>query len=77
VSLTDDRNFFPKYNASNTIRKNVVDRNPRVVDVFNQISPALTDDVMLQLNGQISSQGADPAQVATQFLQQRGFIGGQ
>ena len=75
VSLTDDRNFFPKYNASNTIRKQVVDRNPRVVDVFNQISPALTDDVMLQLNGQISSQGADPAQVATQFLQQRGFIG--
>ncbi|GLZ45545.1 glycine/betaine ABC transporter substrate-binding protein [Actinomycetospora sp. NBRC 106375] len=75
VSLTDDKNFFPKYNASNTIRKQVVDRNPRVVDVFNQISPALTDDVMLQLNGQVSSQGADPAQVATQFLQQRGFIG--
>lgn len=77
VSLTDDKNFFPKYNASNTIRKQVVDRNPRVVDVFNQIAPALTDDVMLQLNGQISSQGADPAQVASQFLQQRGFIGGQ
>ncbi|MHC1561134.1 glycine betaine ABC transporter substrate-binding protein [Actinomycetospora sp. C-140] len=75
VSLADDKNFFPKYNASNTIRKNVVDRNPRVVDVFNQISPALTDDVMLQLNGQISSQGADPGQVAAQFLQQRGFIG--
>jgi osmoprotectant transport system substrate-binding protein len=75
VSLTDDKNFFPKYNASNTIRKNVVDRNPRVVDVFNQISPALTDQVMLDLNGQVSSQGADPAQVASTFLKQRGFIG--
>jgi osmoprotectant transport system substrate-binding protein len=77
VSLTDDRNFFPKYNASNTIRKQVVDRNPKVVDVFNQIAPALTDQVMLDLNGQISSQGADPAQVARTFLQQKGFIGGQ
>jgi osmoprotectant transport system substrate-binding protein len=75
VSLTDDKNFFPKYNASNTIRKQVVDRNPRVVDVFNQISPALTDQVMLDLNGQVSSQGADPAQVASTFLKQRGFIG--
>jgi osmoprotectant transport system substrate-binding protein len=77
VSLTDDKNFFPKYNASNTIRKQVVDRNPKVVDVFNQIAPALTDQVMLDLNGQISSQGADPAQVARTFLQQKGFIGGQ
>jgi osmoprotectant transport system substrate-binding protein len=75
VSLADDRNFFPKYNASNTIRKQVVDRNPRVVDVFNQIAPRLTDDVMLNLNGQISSQGRDAQQVATEFLQQQGLIG--
>ena len=76
VALADDRNFFPKYNASNTIRKNVVDRNPQVVEVFNQISSRLTDQVMLDLNGQVSSQGADPAQVATTFLQQQGLIGG-
>ena len=36
VSLADDKNFFPKYNASNTIRKQVVDRNPQVVQVFDQ-----------------------------------------
>jgi osmoprotectant transport system substrate-binding protein len=77
VTLTDDRDFFPKYNASNCIRKQVVDRNPAVVEVFNRIAPTLTNDVMLNLNGQISSQGADPAQVARTFLQQRGFIGGQ
>ena len=76
VTLADDRNFFPKYNASNTIREDAVNRNPKVVDVFNQIAPALTDQVMLDLNGQISAQGADPSQVATTFLQQRGFIGG-
>ncbi len=76
VSLADDKNFFPKYNASNTIRKQVVDRNPQVVQVFDQISPRLTDDVMLNLNGQISSQGKDASQVATEFLQQQGLIGG-
>ena len=31
---------------------------------------------MLNLNGQISSQGRDAQQVATEFLQQQGFIGG-
>ncbi|GAA4873539.1 glycine betaine ABC transporter substrate-binding protein [Actinomycetospora straminea] len=77
VSLADDRNFFPKYNASNTIRKNVVDRNPQVVEVFNQIAPRLTDDVMLNLNGQISSQGRDADQVAREFLTQQGLIGQQ
>jgi osmoprotectant transport system substrate-binding protein len=32
---------------------------------------------MLDLNGQVSSQGQDPGQVATRWLQQQGFIGGQ
>ncbi|PVZ13228.1 glycine betaine ABC transporter substrate-binding protein [Actinomycetospora cinnamomea] len=77
VTLEDDRNFFPKYNASNTIRKEVVDRNPQVVEVFNQIAPRLTNEVMLDLNGQISSQGRDAAEVAREFLQQQGLIGSQ
>ena len=77
VTLQDDRNYFPKYNASPTIRKEVFDRNPSVQRVFDAITPRLTDPVMLDLNGQVSSQGQDPGQVATRWLQQQGFIGGQ
>jgi osmoprotectant transport system substrate-binding protein len=77
VTLQDDRNYFPKYNASPTIRKEVFDRNPSIQRVFDEITPRLTDPVMLDLNGQVSSQGQDPGQVATRWLQQQGFIGGQ
>ena len=77
ATLQDDKKYFPKYNASPTIRKEVFDRNPSVQRVFDPITPRLTDPVMLDLNGQVSSQGQDPQQVATRWLQQQGFIGGQ
>ena len=60
ATLQDDKNYFPKYNASPTIRKEVFDRNPSVQRVFDEITPRLTDQVMLDLNGQVSSQGQDP-----------------
>jgi osmoprotectant transport system substrate-binding protein len=76
VTLQDDKNYFPKYNASPTIRQEVFDRNPSIARVFDAITPRLTNEVMLDLNGQVSSQGQDPQQVATRWLQQQGLIGG-
>ena len=73
--LKDDKNFFPIYNASNTIRKDVVDRAPGVVQVSNEIAKRLDYNTMLGLNGQISSQGQDPAKVAGDWLKQQGLIG--
>lgn len=75
VPLEDDKNYFPKYNASNTIRKEVVDRNPGVVQVSNEIAKRLDYQTMLNLNGQISSQGQDPDKVARDWLKQQGLIG--
>ena len=75
TALPDDKNFFPKYNASNTIRKEVVDRNPGVVAVSNEIAKRLDYNTMLGLNGQISSQGQDPDLVARNWLKQQGLIG--
>ena len=73
--LADDKNFFPKYNAANTIRKEVVDRNPGVVTVSNEIAKRLDYNTMLDLNGKISSQGQDPDKVARDWLKQQGLIG--
>ncbi len=75
VALADDKNYFPKYNASNTIRKEVVDRNQGVVTVSNEIAKRLDYDTMLRLNGEISSQGQDPDLVARNWLKQQGLIG--
>lgn len=75
VSLEDDKNYFPKYNASNTIRKEVVDRNPQIVALSNEIAKRLDFNTELSLTGMISSQGMDPDAVARNFLKQQGLIG--
>jgi len=75
VALPDDKNFFPKYNASNTIRKEVVDRNPAIVQVSNEIAKRLDYNTELGLTGLISSQGQDPDLVARNWLKQQGLIG--
>jgi osmoprotectant transport system substrate-binding protein len=75
VALPDDKNFFPIYNASNTIRGDVAAKSPGVVQVSNEIAKRLDYNTMLGLNGQISSQGQDPAAVAHTWLQQQGLIG--
>ena len=76
VPLEDDKDYFPKHNASPTIRQEVFDRDPALLRVFEALTPRLTDEVMLDLNGQVSSQGRDPDLVATRWLQQQGLIGG-
>ncbi|WP_433782365.1 glycine betaine ABC transporter substrate-binding protein [Actinomycetospora sp. CA-101289] len=74
VPLVDDRNYFPFYNASPVVRTSVLQRQPALRTVLDEISPRLTQDVMLDLNGQVSSQGQDPAVVATRWLRQQGLI---
>jgi osmoprotectant transport system substrate-binding protein len=73
--LTDDKNFFPKYNAAVSIRKEIFDRNPDIAKVLNPIAGKLTNDVMINLNKQVSQYGKDPREVARTWLQQQGFIG--
>lgn len=75
VALPDDKNFFPIYNASNTIRKEKVDQNPQIVTLSNEIAKRLDYNTMLNLNGQVSSQGMDPDTVARNWLKEQGLIG--
>jgi osmoprotectant transport system substrate-binding protein len=75
VTLTDDKNFFPRFNAAVSIRKEAFDRDPDIARVLNPIAAKLTNDVMLMLNKQVSQDGKDPRDVARIWLKQQGFIG--
>ncbi|HZS21433.1 MAG TPA: glycine betaine ABC transporter substrate-binding protein [Pseudonocardiaceae bacterium] len=74
-TLTDDKSFFPRFNAAVSIRKEAFDRDPDIAGVLNPIAAKLTNDVMLMLNKQVSQDGKDPRDVARAWLQQQGFIG--
>lgn len=74
--LEDDKNFFPKYNASLNIRTDVYNKYPQVKDIFAKLSPMLTNEQMIELNKQVDVDGDEPEEVARTFLEDKGLIGG-
>lgn len=72
--LEDDKNFFPAYNAAPVVKTELLEEFPQIADVFAQIMPKLTSDVMRKLNGQVDVEGRTPADVAFDWMVQEGFI---
>ena len=74
VLLEDDKGLFPPYQVAPVVRKEVADANPGVAEALNKLSPLLTDEVMQQLNYEVSGNKREPADVAREFLQEKGLI---
>jgi osmoprotectant transport system substrate-binding protein len=74
VLLEDDRGMFPPYQVAPVVRKAVLDQNPEIENLLNQISAKLTNSVMQQLNYEVSGKQREPAEVAQEFLKQEGLI---
>lgn len=74
VLLEDDRQFFPKYNAALTMRKDFADKHPEVAEVMAPISAALTNAEITELNRLVDVEGEEPADVARQWLVDKGFV---
>lgn len=72
--LEDDKHFFPAYNAAPVINTETLKEFPQIADVFAQISPKLTSDVMRKLNGKVDVKGMQPAQVAFDWMVKQGLI---
>ncbi|ARC56111.1 Osmoprotectant-binding protein OsmX [Frondihabitans sp. 762G35] len=72
--LKDDRTFFPAYNAAPVFSTATLTKYPQLKQVFDRISPDLTDTVMRQLNLKVDVQGQEPADVAYEWMLQKGFI---
>ncbi|HEY9761844.1 MAG TPA: glycine betaine ABC transporter substrate-binding protein [Trichocoleus sp.] len=74
VLLEDDKNLFPPYQVAPVVRKETVDANPKVAEALNQLSPLLKDEVMQQLNYEVSGKQREPGDVAREFLVKSGLI---
>ena len=72
--LGDSKKFFPSYNVSPVVRTEVLEAHPELEDLFAQISPRLTNDVMLDLNAKVDVDGQDPAEVAYEWMKSEGFV---
>jgi osmoprotectant transport system substrate-binding protein len=68
VPLEDDKHFFPPYNATPVVRKEVLERNPKLAAQLNALSAALNNDVMQDMNKAVDLDGKPPREVADAFL---------
>jgi osmoprotectant transport system substrate-binding protein len=68
VPLEDDKHFFPPYNATPVVRKEVLERNPKLAEQLNALSAALNNDVMQDMNKAVDLDGKSPHDVAEAFL---------
>jgi osmoprotectant transport system substrate-binding protein len=72
--LDDDKQFFPLYNLTEVVNTKLLTAHPELADIFAQLNPKLTNDVMLALNAKVDNDGEDPALVARSWLIKEGLL---
>jgi len=74
VVLKDDKNYFPAYALTPIIRKEVLDKNPKIAELLNNLSAKLNDKVMARLNASVDVEKKSVEKVANEFLKSNGMI---
>ena len=74
VSLVDDMGFFPPYFAAPVVRQELLDEDPAIRDVLNQLAGKLDDATMAGLNAQVAIDQLEAIDVARTFLQDQGIV---
>nr|WP_240614082.1 glycine betaine ABC transporter substrate-binding protein [Mixta theicola] len=72
--LKDDKHFFPSYNVTPLVRKEVLEANPGLAEALNQLSALITDDAITELNKRVDIDHQSPQQVARDFLRSKGML---
>jgi len=72
--LEDDRNFFPIYNVSIVISKDVLGKYPEIEKILLPITQLIDTDTMINLNYEVDGKGKPARMVAEEFLKEKGLI---
>lgn len=74
VALEDDKGLSPAQNVVPVVRREVLDDTIR--DALDAISARLTTEGLQRLNRQVGVDKRDPADVAREWVEQQGLVGG-
>ncbi len=72
--LTDDKGYFPVYNAAPLVDSATLEANPSIRPPLNAASKGLTTDVMRRLNKQVALERKNPQTVAREYLQRKEIL---
>ncbi len=76
VLLEDDKGFFPPYYAAPVVRGELLEQEPDLEEVLNQLAGALDDTTMAELNYRVDDGGEEQREVARDWLETEGYISG-
>ena len=74
VLLEDDKGIQPAQNLTPAVNSDFLAENPDLEDTFNQLSDALTTEDLAAMNVQVDLERKKPADVAQQFLEDKGLL---
>lgn len=75
VLLDDDESFFPEYHPAITVREEVAEATPELIDLANEIIATIGFEEMQELNARADVDGVPHEQVARDWLVEVGIIG--
>lgn len=71
VQLTDDRHYFPPYQAAPVIRRDLLERYPKVAAALAELGGRISDAEMRRLNALADVEHRDIADIAREWLANR------
>ena len=74
VILRDDKGYFPTYAMTPVIRKETLDKNPKLAEALNGLSAKLDDATMAKLNATVDVEKKSVEEVAATFLKAQGLV---
>jgi osmoprotectant transport system substrate-binding protein len=74
VLLEDDKGIQPAQNLTPAVNSDFLTANPDLADLFNSLSAALTTEDLASMNVQVDLERKKAADVAEQFLQDKGLL---
>jgi osmoprotectant transport system substrate-binding protein len=74
VVLKDDKHYAPPYNLTPVVRKEILDKYPKIAEPLNQLSAKLNDDNMAHLNASVDVDKKTVEDAAHDFLKANGLI---
>ena len=65
--LEDDKQFWPPYNLAPVVRDNILDNNPDIKTILNNISAKLDTETVTELNAKVDVDGQEYTDVAKEY----------
>lgn len=72
--LEDNRQFFPIYNVSFVVRKEVLEKYPEIETILEPLTQIIDTEMMINLNYEVDGNGKPARMVAVEFLKEQGLI---